>query len=290
MKTLISQYTLLAALMAMVFPLTLQAQTGDCAGEWQLTVEQSKANYIRHDPLAVWIPAKVQMSAETARCAGSVVLSGELNRPVTINARGMRQQVYLFDKQKRPLADTHLGRGKQLFLDASGITDFWLRIPQVEQMVPGMYSGVLNGRLNRASTDNLQENSMIYFAVTPVVDLQLAGQCDGGRNDYCVLDFGQLVAGKQKQLELLIRSNASVDLTFESKNQGMLQRRHGNGQVPYSMKFAQHPLDLKNRAVHTLDARHRGAGLYPMTVRIGQIQDVPAGRYSEEITITAKAR
>lgn len=130
-------------------------------------------------------------------------------------------------------------------------------------------------------------------------DIQLSLVAAGGGFDpnstTQSLDFGTLSDGATRSFDLRVLSNAGFVVTFSSQNNG--QMKHENAsvttKVPYTLTVNSVPKNLSSSAGNPVVVATSGGqtdmqgAVNPVTITIGSIEGKLAGRYSDNIVVTA---
>lgn len=120
--------------------------------------------------------------------------------------------------------------------------------------------------------------------------VELGGAFDPATTS-AVLDFGQLVEGTRKSLDLLARSNATYSIAISSRHAGQLkQSPEQTAGVPYTLTFGGKRLDLGTgvpvAAVDNAPWTAGNASRYRIEIIIGAHGALASGFYSDIVTFT----
>ncbi len=169
-----------------------------------------------------------------------------------------------------------------------------LSVPSGQVTGPGAYTdllilGVYQSPSGQAPYRKALEAPLdISIGVHSQVTLAVAG---GGR--YTTLDFGNLVEGAMRSVQLLAYANQGFHLSVSSDNAGVMKpvnpsARAEGWHVPYTVAiFRLPPIDLTQQQTFSLrpKATKRTGLAIPVDVRVGSTKGQRAGMYRDVITI-----
>ncbi len=176
---------------------------------------------------------------------------------------------------------------------------FILYIPPNQIAPPGNYTDQVTIGIYRSYSDTRAPLDTRTITITAVVvpaailSLVPTGSGFNGSTSQS-LNFGALAQGKSLGCDLLVRKNTSCSVTLSSLNNGVMRLIPSPtaDQVPYVCTVNGSPLNLATPALMTLPAAvspSPDGNRLPISVTIGSLEDVPAGDYRDEITITIVA-
>lgn len=137
----------------------------------------------------------------------------------------------------------------------------------------------------------VQQDARLAANIVAVAQINIAGTSSsfGSRYGIDTIDFGNLETAKRQTVYVQLRGNSSMRMIVESANSGLLRHeviRDAPG-IGYNVDM------LGQSFTPTAPRQFNGllsTGLYganiPMTLVIGQVGDVPAGQYSDVLTLS----
>lgn len=139
-----------------------------------------------------------------------------------------------------------------------------------------------------------QQDARLAANIVAVAQINIAGASSsfGSRYGIDTIDFGNLETAKRQTVYVQLRGNSSMRMIVESANAGLL--RHEVITVAPGISYN---IDMLGQSFSPTAPRQfnglLSTGLYganiPMTLVIGQVGDVPAGRYSDVLTLSIEA-
>lgn len=140
----------------------------------------------------------------------------------------------------------------------------------------------------------LRETTLpVSIAVPSRAEMNLAGASgsfNSGRSFYSI-DFGSVRSREERSLAIQFRANGEARLSFRSAHGGrMVNIAAPDFAIPYDVLIAGHRLDLQGEAIEPLAPARTLAGTsLPMRIVLGDLPPLPAGKYSDTITVTITA-
>lgn len=136
-----------------------------------------------------------------------------------------------------------------------------------------------------------EQDARLAANIVAIAQINIAGSASSFGSTYGIdtVDFGNLEAGKQQSVFVQLRGNSPMRMTVQSANAGLLRNEViGNAPgIPYSVNL------LGQSFVASTPRTFNGllsTGIYgtnmPMTLTIVELGDVPAGRYSDVLTLS----
>ena len=184
----------------------------------------------------------------------------------------------------------------------SGSSDktFDLVVPQGQLLPPGTYSDTVTATLYVTSQNNAvvdQAPMGVSVTVSPYIDLSLvdAGSPFVPGQDNVLLDFGPLVQGTTREIELLVRANVNYAVSVDSTNAGvMAQVPPGDGStVPYDFTVdgVMHSLSTGSADVAAgFGPTSLGGTPYLLAFEVGDAVGATSGMYEDNLTITVTSQ
>lgn len=233
------------------------------------------------------------------------------NRRLTSGRDTLAYQVFVDSQLQRVLKDIPDASSKSDFLygsfsnpaNQSVTLTYYFQIPPAQVTSPtlkpsGTYADSVQLRVysdeGAAAEDMKQIN--ITTTVPKIIDLSLVspGSAFNSAQTSQSLDFGTLVEGSTKTLDLRVRSNAGYSISVSSANNGSL--RHSDTdvrtQVPYLLSVNGSRTNLSSSASNPTTVGQgsgqtsmNGIGL-PLSIAIGSVENAMAGKYTDSITVT----
>lgn len=201
----------------------------------------------------------------------------------------------IWDNLPIPNYDTPVP-GQELRIGSGESREFFVsvRVQRPVQAQPRPTEAVFTLRLHdldRGSEVIEQRDARLSANIVAVAQINIAASSSsfGSRYGVDTIDFGNLETGKQQTVYVQLRGNSSMRMTLESANAGLL-RHEAISTAPgigYSVDIlGQSFVPATRRQFNGL----LSTGLYganiPMSLVIGQVGDVPAGRYSDVLTLS----
>lgn len=145
--------------------------------------------------------------------------------------------------------------------------------------------------LDRGDAVVAEQDARLAANIVAVAQINIAGSSSSFDRNYGIsaIDFGTLETGKRQTVYVQVRGNSSMRMTVESTNAGLLRHEAIAGAPGISYN-----VDILGQSFAPVTRRQfnglLSTGLYganiPMTLVIGQVGDVPAGRYSDVLTLS----
>jgi len=186
--------------------------------------------------------------------------------------------------------------GRELLLGSGQVSEVFISV-QVRRPVqaqPLPTEAVFTLRLHDLDNGNqviTQQDARLAANIVAVAQINIAGSSSSFGSTYGIdtVDFGNLEAGKQQSVYVQLRGNTSMRMSVHSANSGVLRHQaiRGAPGIAYSVQ-------LLGQTFVPTDPRTFGGllstGLYgsnmPMTLTIIEVGDVPAGQYSDVLTLS----
>jgi hypothetical protein len=186
--------------------------------------------------------------------------------------------------------------GRELLIGANDTREFFISV-QVRRPIqaqPRATEAVFTLRLHdldRGAEIIEQQDARLAANIVAVAQINLAGTSSsfGSRYGLDTIDFGELETGKRQTVYVQLRGNSSMRMTLESANAGFMRHeliRNAPG-ISYNIDILGQSFVPETRRQFNgmLSTGLYGANI-PMTLVIGQVGDVPAGRYSDVLTLS----
>lgn len=186
--------------------------------------------------------------------------------------------------------------GRELVLGSDQVSEVYVSV-QVRrpfQAQPSPTEAVLTLRLHDLDNGNqviAQQDARLAANIVAIAQINIAGSSSSFGSTYGIdrVDFGNLEAGKQQTVYVQLRGNTRMRMTVQSANAGVLRHeviRSAPG-IPYNVRL------LEQTFVPSTERTFGGllsTGVYgtnmPMTLTIVEVSDVPAGQYSDVLTLS----
>jgi hypothetical protein len=105
------------------------------------------------------------------------------------------------------------------------------------------------------------------------------------------INLGEILPGMRRDLGLQLRSNAAVDVTVSSANDGRLKRSTADQGIGYTLLLNGNSLDLASPNDLELPTALTPGGLTnPLSIQVSNFVNAPAGDYADVITFRITAR
>lgn len=186
--------------------------------------------------------------------------------------------------------------GRELVLGSDQVSEVYISV-QVRrpfQAQPAPTEAVITLRLHDLDNGNqviAQQDARLAANIVAIAQINIAGSSSSFGSTYGIdrIDFGNLEAGKQQSAYVQLRGNTRMRMTVQSANAGFLRHeviRSAPG-IRYSVRL------LEQTFVPSTERTFGGllsTGVYgtnmPMTLTIVEVGDVPAGQYSDVLTLS----
>ena len=162
-----------------------------------------------------------------------------------------------------------------------------LRIAAGQIVGPGFYQDTVELRLFDAGTLGLlQSRALIVSAiVTPQAQVAVVGTGPGD-----VVDFGDLAEGVERSVQVYLRGNTNLTVTFVSANRATLRHQAlpGSRPIPYATTFGGVALNLSGgiaQVTRSLAALSAENGRFPLAFTIGSTQGSAPGLHTDTVQI-----
>jgi len=186
-------------------------------------------------------------------------------------------------------------------LERTTVTDmFDVIVYQGQLRTPGTYTDTVTLTLyNTDDTAAYVEETLVPIAVyvAPFVELSIVDPGGGfdADADNVLLDFGSLVEGLRRSLDLLIRGNVDYEVTVDSMNRGVMAMIPAtfNDAVPYTLEVDGAPQDLSGGTTRVLTGNGPtplGGNRHTLEFEIGSVEGATSGTYEDNLTITVTAQ
>ena len=224
--------------------------------------------------------AGVALTYQVLNTSGRAITQASLVAPPVLPAGGNATAITVGAKQT-VTAQATISAGAGQVVGPGAYTD---------QLTLGVYQSAGGGPYTKAVPD---ATLGVLIGVNSQMTLSTAG---GGRTT--TLDFGNLVEGAARSVNLLAYANQGFHLVVSSDNAGVMKPADaaaaagGQWRVPYTVAILKTaPIDLsQNRTVSLWPKATQRAGLtIPIDIQIGSIKGQPAGLYRDVITISIDA-
>ncbi|MDG6079277.1 hypothetical protein E3U23_08730 [Erythrobacter litoralis] len=131
----------------------------------------------------------------------------------------------------------------------------------------------------------------IAIRVPPRAQLNIAGAdspfSDGP--DLYTVSFDTMETGAERTVFIQLRSNSDAVLEFESENAGSMKSTTGHS-VSYTASLNGSILDLSSLYSMSVPSAPTARGTnQPLTIRLDDVSEAPAGKYQDRVTITVSA-
>lgn len=179
------------------------------------------------------------------------------------------------------------------------VTRFRLRIPRGQPASAGRHVENLSiryeclGSATRLASSSTQQVAAIPIEVT--VPSYVAAYIGGPGQTRGSIEFGEIgpdTSSLSRSLGVTALSTVPYEVTFESERGGRLrQRRNDQEGIAYDMTFA--GVDVENGARLTCPATPAPIGRaepFEVSLRRNDLRDLPAGTYSDTVTLTFQPR
>ncbi len=166
----------------------------------------------------------------------------------------------------------------------------YFTIPPGQFVRGGYYDGQLLVRLFRddgATPELVSELPVALIAPVASILKVRADEFVGGARE-ATIDLGDLTVPSTRTVNFDLVSNATVEVSFDSRNGGLLAHEFGAPGVPYDLRLNGTQLSLEGLARQRIDMAAPGASsAAEVEIAISQIPGrLAAGRYSDSLTIT----
>ncbi|MFW5642654.1 MAG: hypothetical protein ACOCYQ_01380 [Alkalispirochaeta sp.] len=187
-------------------------------------------------------------------------------------------------------------------LGRTTVTDtFDVVIYQGQLRTPGTYTDTVTLTLyaNNDTADPYVEETPVPISVyvAPFVELSIVDPGGGfdADADNVLLDFGSLVEGLRRSLDLLIRGNVDYVVTVDSMNRGVMAMIPAtyDDAVPYTLEVDGAPQDLSGGTSQVLSGSGPtplGGNRHTLEFEIGTVEGATSGTYEDNLTITVTAQ
>lgn len=174
-----------------------------------------------------------------------------------------------------------------------------LRVAGGQPGESGRYTATIEARFKEAGDDHRggpgPETSVTLTAnAVPSVQANFSG-LDGGSPTTATLALGELSKGLERDIGLQLRSNADVDVTVDSTNDGALVRVGGADRISYRLAVGRKPVNLHKIDEIKLDLIDPGDDSVRLktrriTITVGDTANARAGTYNDTVTFRISAR
>ena len=172
-------------------------------------------------------------------------------------------------------------------------------VPEVGHWVPaGPYTGNIKFELDEGipGQDNLQGSvsPTISIQVLPITDISLvtSGTTFDVNAVKSQLDFGELVAGAERSLNVLVRSNKNWSLSVLVPSKGYMVSTSTDTPIPYLFYFGGKLVDISSGSASLIPFAYwtaSGQKDYQMKFVIGAFDNVDPGLYNDSLSIMITA-
>ena len=186
--------------------------------------------------------------------------------------------------------------GRELVLAGGEVREIYISVQVLRpiQAQPMPTEAVFTLRLHDLNNFDqvvAQQDARLAANIVAIAQINIAGSASNFGRNYGIdtVDFGNLEAGKRQTVFVQLRGNSPMRLTIQSASAGLLQHEILSSApgIPYSV-------ELLGRSFIASVPRTFGGllstGIYganmPMTLTIVELGDVPAGRYSDVLTLS----
>jgi hypothetical protein len=148
--------------------------------------------------------------------------------------------------------------------------------------------------LDSADQVIVQQDARLAANIVAIAQINIAGSSSSFGSIYGIdtVDFGNLEEGKRQRVFVQLRGNLSMRMTVVSANAGILRHDVISSApgIPYSVELlGQAFIASSPRTFNGLLSTGVYGANIPMTLIIGKLGEVPAGRYSDVLTLSIEA-
>ena len=170
---------------------------------------------------------------------------------------------------------------------------FYFTIPPSQFVRGGFYDGQLLLKLFRddgGAPELIDEVPVALAASVPSI-LQVRSDEFGGGMKETTMDLGDLTIPSNRLINFDVISNATVGITVESLNKGLLAHEFKGPGIPYDLRVNGSRVSLDAVAMERIEmSAPDGSNFAEIEISLRQAYSaLPAGRYSDRLTITFKA-
>ena len=172
-------------------------------------------------------------------------------------------------------------------------------VPEVGHWVPaGLYTGNIKFELDEGipGQDDLQGSvsPAISIRVIPITDISLvtSGTIFDVNAVKSQLDFGELVAGTERSLNVLVRSNKTWSLSVIAPSKGYMTSTSTETPIPYLFYFGGRLVDISSGSASLIPLSYwtaSGQNNYQLKFVIGALDNVDPGLYTDNLSIVITA-
>lgn len=186
--------------------------------------------------------------------------------------------------------------GRELTLAAGEAREIYISV-QVRRPVqsrPISTEAVFTLRLHDfdQSVDIVAErDARLPVNISATAQINIAGSSSSFGSSYGIdtIDFGTLEAGKIQRVYVQLRGNVAMRMTVQSANAGVLRHETiaNAAGIPYTVDLQGQTFSPStSRSLHGLLSTGASGTNIPMTLSITEVGDVPAGQYSDVLTLS----
>lgn len=189
--------------------------------------------------------------------------------------------------------------GRELLLASNEVREIYISVQVARpiQARPSPSEAVFTLRLHDLANANqviAEQDARLAANIVSVAQINIAGSSSSFGSTYGIdtVDFGNLEAGKRQSVYVQLRGNTQMRMTVQSANSGLLRHESITSApgIPYSVALlGQTFVASAPRAFNGLLATGSYGANMPMTLTIMELGDVPAGRYSDVLTLSIEA-
>lgn len=162
-----------------------------------------------------------------------------------------------------------------------------IRIASGQVVSPGVYQDSMQLRTFDASSLALLQSQAVtaIASVAPQAQVAVVGTGPGD-----TVDFGDLLEGKTLGIQVYLRGNTNMSVTFISANRSTLRHESlvSARPIPYTAAFGGSTLNLSGgsaEVVRSLASINAAGGQFPMVFTIGSTAGSAAGRYTDTMML-----